>query len=760
MSSSHFIDPLVTGESLQKELSIRNKPHYEASISHKRLPTYEDMGWYILRKNKTTFRIRLDKNLYELLEDELWSLYAKLGFTELNKDREFKIQCSDSTIRKIDIFARDEETVLFTECTSAESPGTKKSLTDLIDKIKSYREDAIKAVYHQYGRNDKLKFGFIIATKNIVWSDPDLKRAEEAQIMVLKDEEVNYFSSLQKNLKSAARYQFLANIFAGKTIPGLDIKVPATKGKMGGEDFYTFLISPDNLLKIAYVSHINSKGAESINTYQRMLNPRRLNNIASYINDGGKFPTNIVVNLHYKRNLSYDKKDEIGDLSFGELTLPAQYASAWVIDGQHRLYGYAHSDRSKDSVVPVLAFANLDATSQKNLFVDINNKQVKVKQNILLDLYAELHWGSDNPHEAITSLCSRLTKTLGTKMGSPFYNRIIIGEKSKSNYICLTITTITNSLINEQLLGSATKIGDDSVLLPGALGSSDKNLEKSLKRALTFLTMYFSIFKDAMPEQWELGDAKGGYICTNNAIVALLKILKSTFDVLEKRDHIDLISQSEEDLLSEVNRYVEHLVNWLSSLDDEKFKSLRSKQGVKGQTAVAREMQQVIYNKDNNFQPKGLVEWMESFDKEGSIQAKELIDEIQLSMLELTLNKLKEKHKDEWWYEGIPSGVRKKCVERREDEKGKLDEYQYLDLIDYKTIASSSSNWSSIFQSYFTLQGQTGDKNSKLSWIVRLNEIRKTVSHPERGLLSKEEVDFVQDLYNKLKSNFGEYWKS
>jgi len=754
MSTSCFLDPLVCGESLKKELQVRSKAYYVATVSAKNLPIYEDQGWYIVRENLKSFRIQLDKTVHELIEDQIWTLYARLGFKELNKNREFRVECGDGTCRKIDLFAKDDEVVLITECTSAEEPGTRKALTPLIDKIKSYRKDVVKATRSHYGVGFQPKFGWLIATRNIAWSDQDLKRAEEADIAVLRDEQIDYFAELYKLLRTSARYQFLATIFPGKSIKELKLQIPATEGKMGGNKYYTFCMRPSQLLKIAYVGHRNIKGKDALDTYQRMLKTRRLKDIAEYINNGGKFPTNIVVNLQYGRKLRFDKKEEIGELRFGTLELPNSYATAWIIDGQHRLYGYAFSDRADDSLVPVLAFVNLDPTTQKNLFVDINHKQVKVPRGLLLDLYSELHWGSDNPKEALTSLCSKITKTLGSSINSPLYKRIVIGEDRKTSQRCLTITTIATALRKEQLIGKPE--GSNQVLIPGPLGHKD--IDRALKRASQFLGLYFDQFKIALPEQWELGDAKGGYICTNNCIVALLKVLKSILYVLESNDSIDVASQSTDDLFTEVKRYLNPLLAWLQSLSPEKYSSLRSKVGSKGQIHVSWEMKKAIHDQDESFQPIGLKQWEESFDRSGTQNAKPQIDQIQLAMNRLTLHMLGKHYGENWWFEGVPNAVRLKCAARRQEEKGKHKIEQYLDLIDYKTIASSSSNWSKIFQPYFSLGDQQGTKAEKLNWIGKLNEIRKTVSHPERGLLKKEQVEFVQNLYTQLKEKLKEYW--
>ena len=104
-----------------------------------------------------------------------------------------------------------------------------------------------------------------------------------------------------------------------------------------------------------------------------MVKPSRLNAIGRYIDEGGTFPTNIVVNFK-RENLQFDRKESFDDTSFGTLSLPGQYGSAWVIDGQHRLYGYAHAERAAEedrSVVSVLAYENLPVREEIEMFVDI-----------------------------------------------------------------------------------------------------------------------------------------------------------------------------------------------------------------------------------------------------------------------------------------------------------------------------------------------------------------------------------------------------
>ena len=76
---------------------------------------------------------------------------------------------------------------------------------------------------------------------------------------------------------------------------------------MGGTTFYNFLISPFDLLKIGYISHKTSSSINDFETYQRMIKPSRLRNIAKYVDEGGKFPTNIVINFKSRAGLQFHR---------------------------------------------------------------------------------------------------------------------------------------------------------------------------------------------------------------------------------------------------------------------------------------------------------------------------------------------------------------------------------------------------------------------------------------------------------------------
>ena len=155
---SEVLCNLVT---LQKDilsvLKNRRKEYIEKTVTASRLELAEkkaaleeEDGWRILRKGKRSIRLAKDKSFDEKLEDEVWCILADMGFKELSRNRLFKIPVGESIPdRQIDIFAKDDETLLLIECTACEER-KKKSLSELIEKIDNVRKYAFDIIKTHY----------------------------------------------------------------------------------------------------------------------------------------------------------------------------------------------------------------------------------------------------------------------------------------------------------------------------------------------------------------------------------------------------------------------------------------------------------------------------------------------------------------------------------------------------------------------------------------------------------------------------------
>ena len=762
--TKQYLGPIVSGDEITSELRRRKSKDVYKTVTGstkkliaEKVKLEEFDGWRLIRKNAKSSRMAKAKPPDEQLEDEVWSVLAQMGFKEMSKGRQFLMAVEDNLEpRQVDVFAKDDETVVIVECTQKTTLG-KKKMSPLIEKILAIRGPVFNSIRNYYEQQATLKVQHVIATRNIAWSDADLSKCKEKQIAVIIDEDIDYYGSLVRHLRHAARYQLLAHMFRGQKIKGLANKVVATCGKMGGETFYTFLIRPDDLLKIAYVGHKASRDIENLKTYQRMLQPRRLKNIAEYINGGGKFPTNIVVNLKTgKRSpLKFDGKGKLGDEALGILHLPPNYASAWIIDGQHRLYGYAYAREdngfNKDkSTIPVLAYENLPAEKEMNLFIDINSKQVKVSTGLLVELYANLHWCSSDPEEAFQALLSRICELLNIEKTSPLNDRIVITGKRKTPFRCLTQTSICDGLGTAKLLGTFSK----GAIVPGPLSTTKTDAhEANLKKGFSVLSDCLRMFANQLKNHWETGDGLGGYLCTNIGIRALFHVIKDVTDHIRQKNGSDLCLFEADETVSEISPYLQVLIDYFKAAPSQEIQAFRrigsSLNAVRQQSFG---MEARIHEKFPDFCPAGLQQYLDSRDEEGTEEATAKVTKIHKRLFDFVIGTLKKHYgiQDKiWWTQGVPLKIRQKCTNEWEAKNREGEEEAQLSLIHYLDICHL--NWDLVKDVIALDAANIQNKVESTKWIKQLNDVRQTTMHPERGVLSTDQVASVNELFEKVK---------
>ncbi len=747
---AEFPKDLVGGDDAKTVFGRRSKEHDEKTVAAAKndalslkVKGEETDGWQVVRSSKTSARMQKRKSSSRQLEDDVWSLLYRLGFSELNNDRLLTFKGCP-----FDVFAKDENTVLVVECTHAEEE-KQESLKSLIDKIKVNAQDVIQAVHTHYGKESKLKVKFAIATRNVDLREADRKDAKNAGIALISEQDIEYYGKLLGYVKGAARFQFLAHYLAGEDVEGLGLEVSAMRGEMGGTTFYNFLISPYDLMKIAYVSH---KSAD-LDTYQRMVKPTRLKSIAAYIDDGGQFPTNIVINFKAKKPLEFNKDENFEGSALGTLKLPGFYGAAWIIDGQHRLYGFSFAEKGRKHMVPVLAYENMAVSNEMQLFIDINSKQVKVSRNLLNELYSNLNHSSDDPVKQFESLFSRVAVNLNTIAKSPIKDRVQLAEKNKDRFRCLSLTSLADGIKENRFLGTMTlRSPDQAVHQPGSLCALSGTYAETAERAADVLAGYFSLFAKGVPENWALGDdKKGGFLCTNNGLRALMRLLKELIAFVEQNQQVQAQSLDADDLLGRVAPLTQPLVDFFKNADPIQVKAFRNRQALAGVKENCLSMMGIIHETISEFTNKDLEDYLKNRDEKGTQEAGQLINEINKILYDDIIARLKTKfgNDDKWWWNGVPNSIRQECLKRQNDAKGEKEAWQYLSLGTYKQIVSD--NWD-IFQNDYALgDKKRGKKDAAVSWIHGLSKARQTTAHPEKGLLPKTEVDWVKETYIKIK---------
>lgn len=717
---------------------------------------YEKDGWQFFKSLKSSVQIKRPKLHGNYLEDRVWTLLYKMNFAKISGEGGAKlpINLKDATSPKsqLDVVVIDKEVAISVECKSASDYKKRPQFQEELAKFSLTRENFVKAVRSMASPGEKVQCVLIMVLSKIILTEQDRERAKQANVLIFDEKDLAYYESLVMHLGPAAKYQILADMLPGKEVQGLSIRVPAIKAKMAGYNCYTFSISPDYLLKISYVSHRSKGKASDINTYQRMLAKSRLKKIQEYISDDGIFPTNIILNFE-KGRLSFAKikqetdSDDLDVGVLGWLDVKPAFKSAWIIDGQHRLFAYSGHDKALKSKLVVLAFEGLKPSKQAELFIDINAKQKSVKQSLLQELYAELHWDSDEPAIRISAIISKAIQDLNNDPEFSLFQRIQTTDGQKDQLRCITLTSLFSQIERKGFFITKEKAG--SILEYGPLWAGDEN-SKTLKRTEDILKGWINSIAESNQEWWDIGAGEGGGLAMNDGISSLISILRSVFEVLEKKG-FKLINKSNKDVLALIQPYGQAAGQYLSSFDHNQRKAFRDLRGIAGVTYRARQIQNGMRAILPEYNPDGLDQWVDEQKQQTNKLAKELIDHIEVVIQKYILEELKQQyngHEDLWWYEGIPNAIRTKATGRMEEDKNKRGgrEY-YFDLIDYKKIILD--NWQ-LFEETFSFG--KGGKEKRLEWLDQINEIRKIVAHASSGKTVKiEDYSKINEYHQWIK---------
>lgn len=760
-----FKENLVSGKELIGVKKRRSQTFIFQKFEYELQSKRENEGWVVDKELKTTVRMKYPKPSDEQFEDQVWCLFANLGFSYMNRDRHLHISYGTeglNTTKQIDVFAADEETILFIECKCA-TVGKKGDFKTDLESIRGIREGLFKTVRKEREfRNKKVKY--IFATKNYEVTEPDRNRMKDLGIYHFDEYGIRYFADLAKHLGSCARYQLLGALFAGQKIGTMDNRIPAIEGKMGGYTYYSFSIEPEKLLKLAYVLHRNEANNDMMPTYQRIIKKPRLLEIRKFIDNKGFFPNSIILSIDTKgRKLRFDSAPETSQVEnaisrIGILHLPQLYRSLYIIDGQHRLYGYAESKHAIDNTIPVVAFVNLDKDKQVELFMEINENQKAVSKNLQNTLNADLLWTSEDKNKQRKALRLNIAQRLGELQSSPFFNRIVIGENEASAYCCLTIDTIESGLKSTHFLARFGK--DNNEIEAGTFDRGNNSATREV--LLSFLLEVFQYFRNELPEEWELGDANQGILTINNTIHALLRVFNDIIDFLIREEKINPKTMDTKALIEKMEPYLAPLVTYFASINEKGREGIRKNYGSGGKATVWHTFQSVINEANREFEPDGLKEWIRDNSKQFNTESFKLIQDIEFIIKTDFAQKLQQKYGDKWITHGIPPKVYKQAntimgTQNYENSINGINKvigiWDCVSIANCKDIAVFSSNWTDLFESSYTRPEEStisGGKAAKTAWISKFATI---ASHTNASYsFSEEEYLFLKAIHAWLSS--------
>lgn len=749
---------MVAAHDLSTEKSSRKKIYVSKKIASSELPSMIDHGWEKSKdyKNPKYVGITKEKPASEQFEDQVWLLFANMGFSELNAGGPLDI-CydfhDDTLTQPVSVVAIDDETILIAICHATDKV-TEKSFSDEIQnfssKIAGIRKEALKKY-----PNRKTKF--IWATHNYIANRHDLALLDKVGIAYFNDSTIEYYNELAKHLGSCSRYQLLGNLFANQEIKNMDDRVPAIQGKMGGHTYYSFSIEPERLLKISYVLHRSEANQNMMPTYQRIIKKKRLQDVRSFINEGGYFPNSIIISIDSNgKGLVFDQsstKIEETISKIGILHIPKRYRSAYIIDGQHRLYGYSDSKYATSNTIPVVAFVDLERTEQIKLFMDINENQKAVPKSLRVTLNADMLWDSSDFSEQRQALRSKIAQMLGEEPTSPLHGRVVIGENESTFERCITVEAIQSALKKCHFFDT---YGKKNVLQKA--GTFDlKNIQETCDLFYPFIEKCLLYIRETCLDEWNKGDQDAGMLTMNRGIQGIIRVVDDIVDMLVDKSMISPKTQDLEDMFGLIRYYLKPLADYINNLTVEQRKDLRGYFGGGADTRFWRAYQKAVADARPDFNPDGLAEYWQNEEKIYNEETKSMLREIESKIKLIISSRLEDYYGDSWLVKGLPKAIYTRAKSEadeakyeqisNDDEIVEVPIWNYVTLAECKPIILNGKNWSLLFEDTMVRPEEanmTGGREPKTDWILRVNSIINK--------LSKNSYSVSVDEYNYVKS--------
>lgn len=261
----------------------------------------------------------------------------------------------------------------------------------------------------------------------------------------------------------------------------------------GNKQFYSVTMPTDVLANCCFVTSRNENPKDG---FQRVLDKRRAQDIANYIDSGeGTIPGSIILSAQPEAKLSIVGRGKTIEFT----SAPKAFL---VLDGQHRVYGFSLAETAYR--VPVVIYSGLTHVEEARLFIDINTKQRQVPNELLLDIKQLAQ--RENDRDALL----RETFDLFSNEGSSTLLGLTSSSARQSNKISrVTFNLALKSSIS--VFSSPTPESIYQITNSYLAAFSDVLVKLGLAERLTTPTVFRAIM-DTFPEVARISAAQHGKI--------------------------------------------------------------------------------------------------------------------------------------------------------------------------------------------------------------------------------------------------------
>jgi len=656
-------------------------------ISDAEVEKFKKAG-FRLGPRKSRNRVLVTKKIpaWGQFEEEILILFRNgLQLSDVNGGPVFRIAGF-----QLDVAGGIEDTLLVVECKSKNEPGRKP----LRSYIRSFwiKKRSITNSLRKYLGGRYKRTVFILALRGISPSRRDLDFAKKKNVLIWPESYVDSIRGLYFTIGDRAKHYVLREL--GGTPPavpggkGRFFSFPAIEARIGKRDhLYSTFIPARILLDVAYVLRIESGQRKA---YQRYLDKNRLLKIAKFIDDGNSFKNSIVLALDKRSKFKAYRPRWISRTSsdgvIGVLRIPRQYAYAWVIDGQHRLYGFARAqEKALDWSLPVVALQSKSQTDEARTFLDINSKQKPVDSSLLWVLFGVL-----DPNE-IKGLVSLFVRYLATEPRSIFYGKIFIPGESKRarKHYRIFHSNLCDTVNDHFTEGRRQGFG-----LLRATDAKANSRETSYKRALTTINTYMKWLVRQIANSGEKKWAQD-FFFTNNGLNVGLRVL---VQILKHFDGRLKYANLEKAFGASMTDYLKD--------NRERIDELRRQTSSEGtREATAFKIVRALAEKSKGFADTYIRHHQQDLEEEEPYRLIRSTERILREVISERLSQITER----WWQERIPNDVREAAAFRKATDEspwpwmeGKQNPvHYYMSFSDYSKVISKRDNWREAFEVVF-----------------------------------------------------------
>ena len=371
---------------------------------------------------------RKRRHMQRVLHNKVVSTFKSLGFSYLRTDhKQFNLGGRDM---EIDAMFCYKNVLILGEDTISQKHDHLRTKDDTMQRIKGHfgeflhimdgMIDGFKDLHGQYEISRiKVFYIHVCGTKDSFSQD---EVEEFPNILLWGNTELEYFKWLSECIHYSARFELFRYLRLSKsdigtfqsTVHSANAQMPIIYppnyiGPIQDCRVVTFMLSAAELLEMGYV--LRKEGwAKQSGLYQRLLDKSKMKRIREYIvKKESSFFNNIIVALPGNAVVmdSNNQTHSIFDHSSGRqdtglyLSLPSEYNTLGIIDGQHRVYAYHEGGDNDDAVSRLRQDRHLLVTGvmfpvtmedgerlklQSQIFLDINQNAKPIYPNLLLYL--------------------------------------------------------------------------------------------------------------------------------------------------------------------------------------------------------------------------------------------------------------------------------------------------------------------------------------------------------------------------------------